>query len=265
MVSNLHRCISGAVACLLFALVLSVPNALKAQTAMASLQGLVTDSSGAVVPGATVELVSEATNVKQTRKTDPRGFYLFEFLPPASYRLTVTMNGFETFVRSDMPLETQQTARVDVVLKPGVITTKVEVIGEAPRLDTTTATQGQVITTNEMLNLPNIGRDAQSLLALSPNVVGVGGKPGDAGSSFNGGRIYGTDLLMDGVTTQVQTPLSGMFNNIVSPKQDEIQEMKVQTNQFSAEYGSTGSAVVTMVSRSGTNGLHGDVYDYHTD
>lgn len=177
MTSNRYRSICSVTACLLFGLVLSIPTALKAQTTMASLEGVVADSSGAVIPGASVQLVNEATGLNQTRKTDHLGYYLFEFLPPGNYRLTVTMSGFETFVRTAMPLETQQKARVDVPLKPGAVTTKVVVTGEAPRLDTTTATQGQVVTNNEMLNLPNAGRDAVNFLALSPNVVGVGGGP----------------------------------------------------------------------------------------
>ena len=180
MASNRHSCICLATACLMFAAALSLPTALKAQTAMASLEGLVTDPSGAVVPGATVVLVNEATNLRQTMKSDKRGYYLFEFLPPSSYRLTVTMAGFETFVRSRMVLEIQQKARVDVAMTPGAVTTKVEVKGEAPRLDTATATQGQVIGQQEMQDLPapnSFSRSPLSFIELSPNVTGVGGRP----------------------------------------------------------------------------------------
>jgi hypothetical protein len=254
-------------ACLLFALVLSVPNALKAQTTMASLDGIVTDSSGAVIPGATVELVNEGTNVKQINKTDERGYYFFKFLLPASYRLTVTVNGFETFVRSGMVLEVQQVARVDVALKPGTISTKVEVTGEAPRLDTANATQGQVVNNTEMTNLPELGRNPLAFAQLSPNIVGVGGQPQGGAQNFsaNGGRLDTTDVLLDGVTINVQDPNSGVHDTLFTPTTDEVQEMKVQTNTYSAEYGLSGNAIITIVSRTGTNHLHGDIFEYHSD
>jgi hypothetical protein len=251
----------------LFALLLSVPSALKAQTALASLEGLITDSSGAVVPGAAVELVNEATGVKLTMKSDQRGYYLFTLLQPSSYRLTVTMPGFEMFVRSAMALQIQQNARVDVALKPGAVSTKVEVTGEAPRLDTVSATQGQVISSNEMSDLPGgigTGRGPLQFLELTPTVVGGGGNIG-AGltASFNGSRLGTTDVLMDGVTILSQDPNAGMFDQRYSPTLDIVQEMKVQTNQFSAEYGLTGGAVVTMVTRSGSNMIHGDAYEFN--
>ena len=268
MASNRHRYLLWTAACLLFALVLGVPNALQAQTAMASLQGLVTDASGGVVPGARVQLVNQSTNVKQIRTTDQRGFYLFEFLPPASYALTVTMSGFETYVRTGIALEVQQAARVDVPLKMGAVSTKLEVSGEAPRLDTVNPTQGQVVNLNEMQDLPTpngAGRSALAFVDLAPNVVGVGGRPdGGLTASFNGGRLGTTDVLMDGITINIQDPLAGVLDNRYSPTIDEIQEMKVQTNQFSAEYGLSGTGIVTMVSRSGTNQVHGDVYEYNS-
>ena len=267
MPSNGHRWGFAAMACLLVALVLSVPNALKAQTTTASLDGFVTDVSGAVVPGATVELVNEGTNVKLVMKTDQRGYYFFKFLLPASYKLTVTVTGFETFVRSGMVLQVQQVARVDVALKPGTISTKVEVTGEAPRLDTADASQSQVVNLNEMLNLPGVGRNPLAFAQLSPNIVGVGGQPQGGGQNFsaNGGRLDTTDVLMDGVTINSQDFNSGVHDTLFTPTSDEIQEMKVMTNTFSAEYGLSGNAIITMVSRTGTNHLHGNIFEYHSD
>ncbi len=267
MLSKRHRCGFAAVMCLLSALFLGAPNALRAQTYMATLEGLVTDSSGAVIPGASVELVNEGTNLKLTTKTDERGYYFYKFLQPASYKLTVTVSGFETFVRSGMALQVQQAARVDVALKPGSVSTKVEVKGEAPRLDAVNAAQGQVVNLEEMLNLPMIGRNPLGFAKLSPNIVGVGGQPQSGGQNFsaNGGRLDTTDVLLDGVTINVQDFNSGVHDTLFTPTADEIQEMRVQTNTFSAEYGMSGNAIITMATRSGTNQLHGDIFEFHQD
>ena len=116
-------------------LVLVAGAVIQAQTFTASLQGTVTDSTGAIVPNAHITLVNEATNVKQVKNTDSRGAYLFTLLPPGSYKMTVAMTGFQTSIRSGVVLQVQQQADVDVVLNVGDVTTSVVVAGETPRLD----------------------------------------------------------------------------------------------------------------------------------
>ena len=125
-----------------------------AQSFTATLEGLVTDASGAVIPGAKVALVNEATNVSRNAVADGLGHYFFTLLRPASYPLNATATGFKTFERTGMGLELQRAARVDVQLAPGEVTTKIEVTGVAPRPDNVSATEGRVVNSQSLLDLP---------------------------------------------------------------------------------------------------------------
>src|SRR5713101_5002451 len=127
---------------------------LEAQTFTASLQGTVTDSTGAIVPNARITLVNEATNVNRVKNTDSRGAYLFTLLPPGSYRMTVQMPGFQASVRSGMVLQVQQQADVDVVLNVGDVSTSVLVAGEALWLDAVSATLGRVVENRLLQSMP---------------------------------------------------------------------------------------------------------------
>jgi len=250
---------------LLLSLVIGGSAPLYAQAYTATLEGLISDSSGAVVPKATVKLTNEATNVTQTKVTDERGRYIFTFLPPASYKLEVEMKGFQTFVRSGMVLQVQQAARVDVTLTPGEVATQVEVTGEAPRLDAVNATLGRVVSNNSILDMP-VGRNPLALATLAPGVVGVGGNPsGDVNFVSNGARNSQSDVLIDGVSVTNQEHNSGITVVSFTPRVEAVQEFKVQTNSFSAEYGMTGSTVINMVTRSGGNDIHGSLFEFHAD
>ncbi|MCE5308161.1 MAG: TonB-dependent receptor [Acidobacteriales bacterium] len=239
---------------------------LTAQTTTATLEGVVTDSSQALVPGAKVELTNEGTNIKQVRMSDPRGRYFFPLLPPGSYRLNVTLAGFQTFQRTGVVLQVQQAARVDVALQMGEVTTKVEVTGEAPRLDAVNATQGRVFSNSALLDMPG-AQNPLGLAVMTPGVVGLGGYPTGGGVNFsaNGGRLSVTDVTLDGVTTSVMEHNSGIQQIQYTPTNEAVQEFKIQTNGYSAEYGTSGNVVISMVSKSGTNELHGDVFDYYNN
>src|SRR5678815_2506978 len=141
---------------------------LHAQTFTATLQGTVTDSTGAVVPNANVTLVNEATSVKQAKVTDSRGAYLFTLVPPGVYKMTVDMKGFQTSVRSGMALQVQQQADVDIVLTVGDVATSVEVAGEAPRLDAVSATLGRVVENRSVQSMPLTSRSVLDLANLAP-------------------------------------------------------------------------------------------------
>ncbi len=238
---------------------------LRAQSYTATLDGIVTDASGAVVPNAKVELTNESTNVKQTKKSDDRGYYFFALLPPGSYKLTVESPGFKTLERSGMVLQVQQAAKVNVELSPGEITTKIEVTGEAPRLDIVNATEGRVVENTSILNLPNLSRSPLTLAQLAPGIVPIGGyeSGGSVNFSANGGRLNITDVLLDGVTVSTQEHNSGIQGFQFVPTIESVQEFKVQTNSFSPEYGMSGPAVINMVTKSGTNDLHGDLFEFN--
>lgn len=249
----------------LVAICCGTPVRLAAQSFTATLEGLVTDSSNSIIPGAKVVLTNEGTNVKLARDTDNRGYYFFTMLPPGNYRLEVMQSGFKTYSRTGIVLQVQQAARVDVALSLGEISTKVEVSGEAPRLDTVDATLGRVVDNKSMLDMPLGSRNPLALAVLTPGLVPVGGYPSGGGVNFsaNGGRLSQTDVLLDGVSLTVMEHNSGIQQIQLTPTVETVQEFKVQTNSFGAEYGNTGGAVIGMVSRSGTNQLHGDLFEFH--
>ncbi len=231
------------------------------QSFTATLQGIVTDSTGAVLPGAKAVVENEATNVRQETVTNENGRYFFGTLPPGVYRLSVETAGFSRFVRSGMTLQVQQQATADVTLSPGDITTSVEVSGEAPRLDSVSATLGRVVENSSVLAMPLGTRNTLDLATLTP---GVSGSTGFTGTNFasNGSRNSQSDVLIDGVTVTVQEQNGGVTDAKFRPSVEAVQEMKVMTNSFSAEYGNTGGTVVTMVTRSGTNQFHGSAFEF---
>jgi len=235
----------GAIAalCLLLA-----PVQVQAQSFTASLQGTVKDSTGAVVQGARLTLVNEATNVRQEKLSDSHGLYLFTLLPPGTYKLTVDTPGFQTSVRSGMVLQVQQQAEVDIVLSVGDVATSVQVAGEAPRLDSVTATLGRVLENRSLQSMPLASRSILDLANLTPGVVGA---PAGTGSNFvsNGVRNSTTDLLLDGVTVAVHEQGGGATDIKFRPTVELVQEFKFQTNSLSAEYGFTGGSVISAVTR----------------
>jgi hypothetical protein len=238
------------------------------QQSNATLQGTVTDSSGAAAPGARIVLTNEGTNVGQTATSDERGYYFFTFIPPGSYKLTVELKGFQTFVQNGVILQVQQQASVDVVLRPGDISTTVQVTGEAPRLDAVNATVGRVIEYKTMEDMPLGDWNVISLVSLTP---GVHGDPavwaGGTGTNFysNGTRNSQGDIIVDGSSVTGGNPNGAVTQALFKPAIDATQEFKVLTNSFSAEFGQSGGTIVNIVTRSGTNNLHGSLYEFHRD
>jgi hypothetical protein len=240
-----------------------------AQSFTAGIRGVVTDATGASVPRATVVVTDVDRNVQHRAVTDDEGRYAVTALPPGRYSLAVEASGFKRFVRSAFPLTVQQQATVDVQLEVGELAATVEVAAEAPLLNTTIANLGQVIENKYIISLPNIGRTPMAYIYLTPGVVGAGGRRGDTNTNFvaNGSRNSTSDVLLDGVTVVTVEQNSGITDLKFAPSVDVVQEFKMQTNFFSAEYGQTGGAVVNMVTRSGTNEFHGTGYYFmrHSD
>jgi hypothetical protein len=256
----LHRAaMFTAIAALCFAGFAGLP--LSAQSFTASLQGTIRDSSQAAVPGALVTLENEATGIRRALRSDDAGRYFIAQLPPGSYKLTVEAVGFRSSVRSGMILSVQQQATADVTVVPGDVGTTVTVSGETPRLDSVSATLGRVVENNSVMNMPLSSRNTLDLAILAP---GVAGGTGFTGSNFfsNGTRNSQSDVLIDGVTVAVQEQNGGVTDVKFRPSVEVVQEFKVQTNSFSAEYGNTGGTVVNLVTRSGTNELHGSLFEF---
>ena len=239
----------------------SVPSAVP-QTITATLQGVVADSTDAVIPGALVTVVNTATNAEFVTESGVTGRFVAPSLQPGPYRVAIEAEGFKRVERTGLVLAVEQTAQIQVVLEVGAVSEVVEVSAEAPLLESTTSSMGQVIDNQKITNLPLNSRNPYRLALLVP---GVSGRISDV---FNGGRILvnggrpGTnEILVDGVPSSppLVNPIQGFT---VLPSVDSVQEFKVQTNNYSAEFGRSGGSVINMVYKSGTNQLHGSAFEF---
>ena len=249
------------------AVFLSMQTAVLAQSFTATVRGTVTDESSASIAAAKVTVTDADRGTTFTTTADETGRYTVTNLPPGHYVLTVEAPGFKRFSSGRFPVTVQQQVTVNASMQVGEVTTTVEVQGSAALVNTTIANLGQVIENRYILQLPNIGRNSISLAYLTPGVVGSGGRRGDNSTNFvaNGSRNSTSDVLVDGVTVTTVEQNSGITDLKFSPSVDTVQEFKMQTNFFSAEYGQTGGAVVNMVTRSGTNNFHGTGYYFMRD
>jgi hypothetical protein len=240
---------------------------LLAQSFTASVRGIVTDDTGASVPGAKIVVIDQDRGTTFRGEADASGRYVVTALPPGNYVLTVESQGFKKFQSGRFNLAVQQQQTVDAKLQVGDVSTTIEVEDSATLLNTTISNLGQVIDNRTILKLPNLARNSMSLVYLTPGVVGSGGRRGNDNTNFvaNGSRNSTSDVLVDGATVATVEQNSGVTDLKFSPSVDVVQEFKMQTNFFSAEYGQTGGAVVNMITRSGTNSFHGTGYWFMRD
>ena len=241
-----------------------------AQSATQSIQGLVTDSSGAVVGGAKVTLTNEDTGVTHTVLTNNTGLYSFPLLPVGNYDIKVEMQGFKAETVRGIRLETAGQPRQDIVLQVGSVAETVEVSAAAVTLQTENSTTGGVIENKRIIELPLNGRNVTQLAVLVPGVQfgertgrgdGLAGFPipGQGFSvSANGQREIHQVVSLDGV--DAKDPRIHITNFV--PSIEALEEFKIQTNAFTAEYGFGGGAQVTMTMKSGTNELHGTLFEF---
>jgi hypothetical protein len=236
------------------------------------LTGTITDTSGAVIVGAQVSVRNVDTGAERSTTTNELGHYTLPFLSPGNYVVSVQQQGFRTVSRDNVRLEVNQTARIDFNLEVGAVTETVEVTGAAPLLESDSSSIGQVIDTKPITDLPLNGRNFVSLAILSPGVTGVGfgargtimsgTRPDDLrpGSEIfsNGNREGANNFLMDGVDNNERLTLSITLR----PSVEAVQEFKIQTNLFAAEQGRNPGATVNVVTKSGTNELHGSLYEF---
>jgi hypothetical protein len=245
----------------ILSLLVLVAPALWAQTA--EVTGRVTDPSSAVVTGATVIVTNDATKVERRTSTNESGYYVVTQLPPGDYRLRVEAPGFSGQTQTGIRLAVQQTARMDVTLKVGSVAESVEVKANAALLETSNATVGYVIENKRVVDLPLKGRQFLEFALLGPGVNG--GRPGDVRASQQGIAISANGLY----TKSNNFLLDGADNNesyqnqfAIAPSVDAVEEFKVQTGLYPAEYGRGGGAVVSIVTKSGTNDVHGVAFEF---
>lgn len=241
----------------------AVPNA-GAQSTGGRIRGTVTDPSGAAVVAANVTLINTATNVKRDGQTNGNGEYLFLEVPVGTYEINITQTGFKKFVRKDIALNLNEVVGVDIILQIGGSTETVEVTGAPPVVDTSSTQLGAIVGERASTQLPLNQRDVYQLLQLQPGVQSQLGNDTFYGSdkpgvvTVNGGRGRSNNYSVNGGDG------NDLFANLpaVEPSPDSIEEFRVITNSFDAEYGRNSGAVVNVVTKSGTNNWHGSFYEF---
>lgn len=239
------------------------PGVLSAQLTSSSLRGTVVDASGGSLANAHVTLRNTSTGLLANATTDSHGLFIFTALPPGGpYSVSVEESGFKQEERQGIHLALNQTVDLTIALQIGSADQKVEVVADAPQLETATATMGEVIDNRAVDNLPLNQRNVYSLMFLVPGVTGsVTAQYNSLNFSVNGGRPGTTNVLVDGIPASppLIVPIGGFA---VFPSVDAVQEFKVQTNAYPAEFGRSGSGIVNVILKQGTNAWHGSAYDF---
>jgi hypothetical protein len=235
---------------------------------LARISGTVADPTGAAIPNATVTATRNGTGTKTEVKANGEGQFIFPSLPPATYDLSVTSAGFTTYLQKGILLQADAAVSQNVTLNTGSSTETITVTSDALQVDTTSSTLSQVVDTAQINELPLNGRNAAALTTLVAGVVIAPNQGADQGNqkSFpgvvaiaaNGTRANQTNFMLDGGNnvdeyTNVNAPF---------PMPDAIQEFSVQTSNYNAEYGQNAGGVVNVITKSGTNTFHGDVFEY---
>ena len=274
-ISRLAKCFGF----LVFALVLFPTGKLIAGTT-ASISGTVTDPSGAVIAGATINATNLETAIVTTLTTNAQGFYSFQELPLGKYSVTVTQAGFKSYVQTGIILDVNSALVIDVALQVGQATEKVEVLSSALHVDTESTQMGEVITGKEMTDVPLVSRSYTDLLTLQPGVAPsasqmtgafagpfisagfaaplVSGSLNSGAYSVNGMRESENGFILNGVLVQ-ELGFSGAG---AIPNLDSLYEFRILTNNFDAEYGNYSGGLINVVTKSGTNGYHGNVFEF---
>ncbi len=251
----------------LFSLLAISTGALCAQ-GLGTIVGTVTDPSGAVVPSATVKLTDEATSQVREASSNAGGYYVFPSLPPATYTVSVQATGFSPALRKSVELQADQSATVNMTLAVQQANQTVTIEAAPPQVDTTTSTLSEVVDTRRIVDLPLNGRNAASLALITAGTV-LGPASGvDQGNtktfpvavtlSANGSRQNQTSYRLDGANNNdIYTNVNQPF-----PFPDALQEFSVQTSNYSARYGGNAGGVVNIITKSGTNEVHGDAFEF---
>src|SRR5882724_4329507 len=235
-----------------------------AQSTGGRIRGTVSDPSGGAVAAAKVTLINEATNVTRDVDSGANGDYLFIEVPVGSYEIDVAQSGFKKYVRKGIALNLNEVLSLDIALQIGTSAETVEVTGAPPVVDTTSTQLGAVVNERASTQLPLNQRDVYQLLQLQPGVQSQLGNDTFYGSdkagvvTVNGGRGRSNNYSVNGGDG------NDLFANLpaIEPSPDSIEEFRVITNSFDAEYGRNSGAVVNVVTKSGSNDVHGGFYEF---
>jgi hypothetical protein len=236
-----------------------------AQTGTTSLHGKVLDSTRAVVEGASITLANQTQGFSRTATTASTGEFEFLALPPGTYVLTVEKAGFKKYQQTNLQLLVNVPTSVNVVLQVGAPTTQIEVSGQAPVINTEDATMGIAFGENQVKELPLEGRNVPDLLTLQPGVAYTGNRADTSSSDTRSGAVNGArsdqgNVILDGI--RVNDEGGQAFTSVLPVTLDSVQEFRVTTSNANADEGGTSGAQVALVTKSGTNSIHGSVYEY---
>lgn len=235
---------------------------------LGELAGAITDPTGAAIVAAKVTAVEVGTGFERSAISSGEGFYTIPSLRPAQYKLNVDAVGFRSFIATNISLQADQRATVNVKLELGSVSESVSISANAAQVDTATSTIKQVVDQRQIVELPLNGRNAAALTLLVPGAINAPSNGADQGQtktfpgavtiSTNGSRQFQTSFQLDGGNNVDEyTNLNAPF-----PFPDALQEFSVQTSNYSAEYGQNAGGVVNIITKSGTNGLHGDGFEF---
>jgi len=233
-----------------------------AQSITGSITGVISDSSGARISGAKITVTNTDTNTRSEATADSTGNYTALLLPRGNYRVEATASGFKRFTRQGVVLQIQQTARIDIQMAVGDVAESVVVTADAASLETENATLSKVVDNRSIINLPLNTRNVYGLVFLTPGVSGsVGNSYGEMRYSVNGARARTMDTMIDGVSAA--HPTVNGFNGIsVFPSVDAVQEFKLLSADYPAEFGRSLGSVLNVVFKSGANSFHGTAYEF---
>lgn len=249
--------------CVLCVFVLKIPSLAQSS----QLTGRITDSANSVIIKANITLINTDNGRSYNSTSNGEGYFTIPLLMPGIYQITVIKEGFRPITRSGIVLQVDQFARMDIVLEPGLMTEAIQISNNEPLLKTESSSLGQVIDGRTMRDLPLNGRNYLQLAKLTSGVVeSASNDRASSGGAFvaNGVRSQLNNFILDGVDNNSRIlDFQNSSNLVVQPSIDALAEFKVQTHNFSAEYGHSAGAVINVVTKSGTNKYHGTLFEYH--
>lgn len=237
---------------------------LPAQVTSGTIVGVVADSTGAVIPNANVTVVHQATKDTRQTRTNERGEFNVPFVRIGEYSITAGSQGFGSQTQTGIVVQVDQTVKIEFTLQVGAIAEQVQVTSAAPLIDTSTSSLGQVIGNKKILDLPLNGRNAFALGLLAGNTIPMQGMGTNLPFVAGGGRFALNDVLLDGVDNNTSVGSGGIGRNGIAytPSVDAVEEFKVKTSSFSAEFGRSAGGIVSATTKSGTNDLHGSAWEF---
>jgi Carboxypeptidase regulatory-like domain len=238
-----------------------------------SISGVITDPSGAVIPGANVTAIATSTNIQRTTVTDSKGFYSFPALSVDHYDVSARLAGFRDFLDKNITIDANSQVRVDIKMQLGNVADTVTVQSDSLQVETESTQLGDLIQGSQIASMPLDGRSYIDLMALQPgvspyqgtstDVIGIGGAGVSGGltngtQSVNGSRVTGNGFMVNGADAE-----EGVLNGAaIIPNLDSIAQFRILTSNFNAEYGNFGGGLINVVTKSGTNEFHGDLFNF---